>query len=189
MLDNLLIQRLAIINLIGAVLLGFAWQRGLVMPVLDGDSTRLVYVMIALFLVFQVSLFIRAAKVSALLNMTKRKAPLPVINGVKFLEKMAHLDEIPDWLVTLGLLGTVIGVSIALFGVDQNSLGSPEGVKAVVTGLIGGMQVALYTTIVGGVLGFWCSINRRILRTASVVMIEDVRDLRRQFAFAVKEAK
>lgn len=175
MLNFLLLYRLIIVNLIGFVILGFAFSKGWVMPVLDGDSTRLVYVMIALFVVFQVSLFIRAGKISALLNKTKRKAPLPAINGVKFLEKMAHLDEISDWLVTLGLLGTVIGMSIALFGVDQNSLGSPEGVKAVVTGLIGGMQVALYTTIVGGVLGFWCSINRRILRTAAVVMLEDVK--------------
>lgn len=174
MLRNLLLYRLLIVNLMGFVLLGLAFQRGWVMPVLDGDSTKLVYVMIALFCLFLVSLFVRASKITARLNTMKGGVtPGTTINETKFLEKMAHLDEIPEWLVTLGLLGTVIGVSMALFGVDQNSLSSPEGVKKVVTGLIGGMQVALYTTIVGGVLGLWASFNRRVIRTAAVVMLED----------------
>ncbi len=177
-LNHLLIYRLALINLMGFVLLALALQRGWIAPVLDGDSTRLVYVMIALFGIFLVSLFIRALKVSHHLNATKRSGSQPrPINKVKFLEKMAHLDEIPEWLVTLGLLGTVIGISIALFGIDQDALGTPAGVKTVVTGLIAGMQVALYTTIVGGVLGLWASINRRILRTAAVLMLEDVNHL------------
>lgn len=176
MLSNLLFYRLAIVNLSFGVALFFAFQRGWVMPVLEGDSTRLVYAMAALFLASLVSLFVRAAKVSRLLNYTKRAGVTPrAINKAKFFAKQAHLGDISGWLVTLGLLGTVIGVSIALFGVDESSLGSAEGTRRVVTGLIAGMQVALYTTIVGTVLGFWADVNRRILHTATVVMLEDIR--------------
>lgn len=176
MLKNLLVYRLLLVNLIGAVLLAVAWQRGLVTEVMTGDSTGLVYVMAALFGLFLVSLFIRAGKVSAILNQTKSPYFIPTReNKTKFLAKQAHLDEIPGWLVTLGLLGTVIGMSMAIFGIDQSSLGSPEGVKKVASGLIAGMQVALYTTIVGSILGLWASVNRRMLRTATLVMLEDTR--------------
>lgn len=176
MLKSLLLYRLIIINAVGVVLLAFAWQRGLVSEVMTGDTTGLVYVMTGLFGLFLVSLFIRASKVSSILNRSKADgfAPRPE-NKTKFLAKQAHLDEIPGWLVTLGLLGTVIGMSMAIFGIDQSSLGSPEGVKKVASGLIAGMQVALYTTIVGSILGLWASINRRILRTATLLMLEDVR--------------
>lgn len=175
MLLNLLVYRLIIVNLIGAVALALAWQRGWITAVIDGDSTGIVYVMAGLFTLFMVSLFIRAGKVSKYLNILKRDGTPRHVNKTKFLEKMAHLEDISEWLVTMGLLGTVIGISIALFGVDSGSLGSAEGVKKVVAGLISGMQVALYTTIAGSILGLWASINCRILRTAAVVMLEDIR--------------
>lgn len=175
MLTSLLVYRLIIFNIVGAVLLAFAWQRGLVSIVLDGDSTGIVYLIAGVFVVGMASLFIRAFKVSRMLDGIKRNHARPNVNRVKFLEKMAHLDDVTNWLVTLGLLGTVIGVSIAMFGLDQASLQSAEGTKRVVTNLIGGMQVALYTTIVGGILGMWMDVNRRMLKTAAILMLEDLR--------------
>lgn len=174
MLNNLLLYRIIIVNLIGAGLMAYAAAQGWISTVIAGDSTGLVYAMIGLFVIFIVSLFIRAMKVSQGLNETKFGVRRPgSINGAKFMEKMAHLDDIPNWLVTLGLLGTVIGIMISLTGISQDSLLDADGVKSAITQLMAGMQVAFCTTIAGGVLGLWCDINRRILRTAAVLMLED----------------
>src|SRR5690554_1620438 len=125
MLKNLLLLRLTIINAIGFVLLAFAGQKGWIAEMIRGDSTGLVYVMAAVFLWSIVSLFIRAAKVSGYLNASKAPNFSPVfVSRVKFMAKQAHLGDVPGVLMTLGLIGTVIGVSMALFGIDQNSLAS-----------------------------------------------------------------
>lgn len=174
MLNFLLIYRITIINLIGAVCVAYAYSRGWVTIVLDGDSTGIVYLTVGLFLVGMTSLYIRAIKTSAGLNTLKKGKPLS-IGGTKFLEKMAHLDDIPNWLTLLGLLGTVIGIMISLSGVDLNGLATPEGTKKAIAVLMDGMRVAFCTTIVGSVLAFWFDINRRILKTASVLLVEDAK--------------
>jgi len=173
MLSNLLVYRLLLINLMGIVLLAYAYIEGWVSVVIEGDSTGLVYAMAVLFVAFMVSLSVRAGRVSAQLNAVKRGLKPKPINGAKFLEKMAHLDEIPGWLVVLGLLGTVIGIMISLSGIDQETLLGVDGVKTAVEQLMQGMRVAFCTTIAGSVLGLWCDINRRILKTATVLMLED----------------
>jgi uncharacterized membrane protein YuzA (DUF378 family) len=173
LLNNLLIYRLIIVNAIATVLLGVAYYKGWVAIVLEGDSTNLVYAMVGLFAVFMLSLATKAAKVSAHLNRTKTHPSGPKVNATKFLEKMAHLDDIPNWLVTLGLLGTVIGIMISISAIDKDAMLTADGVRASVAQLMNGMQVAFCTTIVGGVLALWCDINRRMLKTAAVLMIED----------------
>ena len=55
-------------------------------------------------------------------------------------------------LVFLGLVGTVIGFIVALFGVDSKSVSSASTAGPMVTKLILGMSIALYTTLVGAVL-------------------------------------
>lgn len=177
LLSHLLFYRLLILNLIGVVAFVAAWQKGWVSAVLDGDSTGMVYGIAGLFIVGMVSLLIRAAKVTAGLNALKR-LELRSTNSTKFLEKAAHLEDIPNWLTVLGLLGTVIGIMIALSGIDLNSLATPEGTKKALAVLMEGMRVAFCTTIAGGVLGLWFDFNRRILKTATVLMLEDMKQAR-----------
>jgi len=55
-------------------------------------------------------------------------------------------------LVFLGLVGTVIGFIVALFGVDSKSVSGASAEGPMVTKLILGMSIALYTTLVGAVL-------------------------------------
>ena len=55
-------------------------------------------------------------------------------------------------LVFLGLVGTVIGFIMALFGVDSKSVNGASAAGPMVTKLILGMSIALYTTLVGAVL-------------------------------------
>jgi hypothetical protein len=174
MLKNLLLYRLAIFNLAGFAFAGWAWQLGYIEAIYAGDESRITLMITALFAVGLASAWVRAQKVSRLLNLSKENRAL-VVPGGKLLEKAAHLDDVVNWLVTLGLLGTVIGFAMALSGVDAESLASPAGVQKVAGQLMAGMRIAINTTIVGAVFGLWLDVNRRMIRTATVSLAEDAR--------------
>jgi len=70
--------------------------------------------------------------------------------------------HVADSLIFLGLIGTVIGFILALSGIDPAAAGKVENVSAMVSMLINGMSVALYTTLVGAVFYIWLIINYRI---------------------------
>jgi biopolymer transport protein ExbB/TolQ len=71
--------------------------------------------------------------------------------------------HIASSLVVLGLVGTVIGFIIALSGVDPQAAADPGSIAPMVSTLIQGMSVALYTTLVGAVLNVWLMLNYRLL--------------------------
>lgn len=175
MLNFLLLYRLIILNLIGFVGVAFAFQRGWAQFVLGNDSTGIVYAMIVLFIVGLVSLFVRANKVTRLLNDIKAGIQVEV-NGPKFLEKNAHLDDFPTWIATVGLVGNVLGILIAFGAIDAGDLGNADATQRSLATLMDGMHVAFSATVVGGILSIWADVNRRILKTASVLMIEDAQD-------------
>jgi hypothetical protein len=77
------------------------------------------------------------------------------------------IQRMPEWLATIGLLGTVIGFSIALSGIGDATVSNASGIKSMVGNMLGGMRIAINTTIVGVVLGMWTEVNVRMLLTAS----------------------
>ena len=83
----------------------------------------------------------------------------------------------PFGLVFLGLIGTVIGFIIALSGVDPAAATEVENVAAMISTLINGMSVAMYTTLIGSVLYIWLIINYRILVTGTVDLIATIMEL------------
>jgi hypothetical protein len=169
MLNNLLVMRLAVINICAMAGVAYAWQHGLVQMVYAADTSYICYAITALFAVGLLSVFQRALKVSRALNFIKTYR-MPLVNGAKFTAKGDHIADIAQWLAVLGLTGTVVGFIMALN--DINVDGDP---KAMVAQLIGGMAVAFYTTLAGGVTGLWLELNNRILRTATACMIEDAK--------------
>ena len=77
----------------------------------------------------------------------------------------------------LGLLGTVIGFIMALSGVDAQAAGDVDSIAPMVTTLIGGMSVALYTTLVGAVLNIWLMVNYRLLEGGTVTLFTTIVEL------------
>lgn len=70
-------------------------------------------------------------------------------------------------LVTLGLIGTVLGFIIALSGVDPSTAGDISKVPVMIGTLVEGMSTALYTTLLGAVLALWLSAYTRMLESAA----------------------
>ena len=90
---------------------------------------------------------------------------------LKLSNRVAGVRHIANSLVFLGLIGTVIGFIIALSGIDPAATTEVENVAAMVSTLVNGMAVALYTTLVGAVLYVWLIIDYRILATGTVHLI------------------
>lgn len=140
-----LLALFAVLNLTGFGLVGAAGAAGWLELIWRADSSRLTAVITVLFL---------AGLGICTVIAFKRKPARELLNTVPF---------VADSLVLLGLIGTVLGFIMALSGVDPAVATDAKAVQPMIVQLIGGMGVALYTTLVGGVLYLWLSINYRLM--------------------------
>ena len=91
--------------------------------------------------------------------------------------RIAVVRHIANSLVLLGLIGTVVGFILALSGVDPEIAGDFASVSPMVSTLIRGVSTALYTTLVGGVLNLWLTVNYQMLATGTVKLITSLQEL------------
>ena len=189
----LLLLRFAVVNLVGFAVLGGAYWQGWVGTVFAADSTGLT---IAIFAAFLMGLAICTRKVwhaSVELNRAKavdrrlntrvgrylaevagRGADSRALSAaalrLKLFSRIAVVRQTANTLVVLGLIGTVVGFIMALSGVRPEAAGDPSAIGPMVSTLIAGMSVALYTTLVGSVLNVWLMIAYHVLATGTVNM-------------------
>jgi hypothetical protein len=90
---------------------------------------------------------------------------------IEFGNQIGAIRYIANSLVFLGLIGTVIGFIIGLSGIDAAATKDVDKIAPMITELINGMSVALYTTLLGAVLNIWLNINLRILTDGSVRLL------------------
>ncbi|UEM02075.1 MotA/TolQ/ExbB proton channel family protein [Skermanella rosea] len=193
----LLVLRFALVNTVASALLAAAWLQGWITPILDSDDTGLCQLIFAVFLVglavsasrvwrtscelnackdFQIHVNSRAARYVAEV-MGRDSGSRSTLAGnlrLKLSSRVAMVRHLAASLVLLGLIGTVVGFIISLSGVDPAKAGDVASIAPMVTKLIEGMSVALYTTLVGGVLNIWLSINYNMLATGTVNLITEI---------------
>ncbi len=95
---------------------------------------------------------------------------------MSFGHQIAALRYIANSLVFLGLIGTVIGFIIGLSGIDAQATKNVDKIAPMITDLINGMSVALYTTLLGAVLNIWLNINIRIVSDGAVRLLGEMVD-------------
>ncbi len=81
------------------------------------------------------------------------------------------MGDIAIWLVTLGLIGNIIGFVIAVEGLDLS--GGADAALTAVGQMLGGMKIAFYTTLIGTACGLWIDVQFRILSTATELFEKD----------------
>lgn len=190
----LLLLRFAVLNLVALALLGAAWLKGWISIVLAGDTTGLVLVIAAVFLFGLASCGRRIWQTSAEINQVKQRRPgganrieryLASVQGrdgharalaasalkLKLASRISSIRHLANSLVFLGLIGTVVGFIIALSGVNAEAASDVDAIGPMVSTLIGGMSVALYTTLVGAVLNIWLMTNYRLLEGGTVTLV------------------
>ncbi len=157
MLKNLLLYRFLLFNAAALSCVGLAWFAGLLSYLYQNDLTYLTYTITGLFTLVWGATFKRVVDASRGLNRQKagHGSYVSPRDARKTWAKLRWLSEGSEFMVGLGLIGTIIGFSIALSGVDPGNLGSSTGVSAAIGPLMVGMKIALNTTIVGTIAAIW----------------------------------
>jgi pimeloyl-ACP methyl ester carboxylesterase len=189
-----LLLRFILANVIALALVGAAVGQGWVATLLAADEGGLVRAIIAVFVVGLVWSAQRTVQLSRGLNELERYAkvagaPAPAyldaIAGrpgdsrailasslrLRLASRIAPVRHIANSLVLLGLIGTVIGFIIALSGVRPEVASDVGAIGPMVSTLITGMSVALYTTLVGSLLHVWLMVNVRLLEGGTVRLL------------------
>jgi len=190
----LLLLRFAVINLVAFGLLGAVAVQGYLNHVMVVDRTRL---SAAIFVVFLAGLGICAwmvVRTSRELNLARDFDPLVPSRAARYLadvrgrsagsraisgaavrlnliSRIGVVRHIANSLVLLGLIGTVIGFIIALAGVEPGRASDIDKIAPMVSTLIQGMSIALYTTLVGAVLNVWLMVNYHLLASGTVRLV------------------
>ncbi len=191
MRSYLLVLRFAAFNVAALALLTVVWFEGWVGRVVDSDVTRITWVIAVVFAIGWLISAHRVWRCSRELNAAATpdtaessrvlwyrdlagKARAEARGAIadclrsRLYARIAVVRTIANILVTLGLIGTVIGFIIALSGVDANAVADVGAIGPMVSTLIEGMAVALYTTLVGAVFHVWLLVNYQLLATGTV---------------------
>ncbi len=190
----LLLMRFAVVNLTGFALLGGAWTEGWIDPILATDDTHLCLLIAAVFLLGLALAGEKALMLSHELNELDRgptgarsniasymtaiagrdgqvRANLMGALKLKLAHRIAGVRHVASSLVLLGLIGTVVGFIISLSGVNPDTVADAAAIAPMVSKLLEGMGVALYTTLVGSVLNIWLMLNHRLLEGGAVHLL------------------
>ena len=194
---HVLVLRFALVNLCALALLGAAYHRGWLHLVVEADATGLC---LTIFAVFIAGLAICGSKLIGIdreLSIDWRGAAPGASRGAQYLAEIEGRDSssralsatalrsqigdsitivrtIANSLVLLGLIGTVLGFIIALSAVDPEQAGNVQAIEPMVTRLLQGMSVALYTTLVGAVLNLWLTVNYRLLASGGIKLASEL---------------
>ena len=186
----LLILRYSLINLVGLIFLFVLITQGYVTKAIKADITNMVIVILGVFTIGFLLAGYRTFWLSRELNFSfskvlpdnsitksflqnSKKLDASSRNNlasslrIKLSSKINYIKFLANTLVILGLIGTVIGFIIALSGVDGSVSSNPEEVSKMVSTLIQGMSVALYTTLVGSICSVWLNICYQIMSTGA----------------------
>ncbi len=196
----LLILRYSLINLVGLIFLFVLISQGYLSKAIQADITNMVIVILGIFSIGFILAAYRTFWISRELNFAfSKKIPnssifknflehsrkldassrnnLAISLRIRLSSKINYIKFIANTLVILGLIGTVIGFIIALSGVDGSVSSNPEEVSKMVSTLIQGMSVALYTTLVGSICSVWLNICFQILSTGANKLLSKIIDL------------
>lgn len=166
----LLLARIAALNLVGLAGLAAAWAEGWLAMVMAADPDRLCLAIAAVFLA-GLGFALRAARrigadLDAVHAGTLSAVAIPGMDR-RLRVRLRTIRHIAATLVILGLLGTVIGFIVALSGVKPEAAGDVKAAAPMISTLISGMSVALYTTLVGAIFNIWLMANHQALYTAA----------------------
>ena len=190
----LLLMRFTLANCIALALVGAAAGMGWMETLLTADGSIYSLAIVAVFLVGWFWSGQRVAQLSRALNEIKSSqlgryegtpGYLRAIEGrdagsrailastlkLRLAGRIAPIRHIANSLVLLGLTGTVIGFIIALSGVHPDAASDVGAIGPMISTLIRGMSIALYTTLVGSLLNIWLMVNVRLLEGGTIKLL------------------
>ena len=185
--DYLLFYRFLGVNLIGCMLLYLSYLNNWITLVVEADVSNIVWI---IFGTFVVGTLLCGAKVFSISRETNKvrngqlgKYTDYIVNlsdnehlaealKLKVVGKIYFVRMLASLLVSLGLIGTVVGFIMLLSGMPEAA--TADQAAALVTTMGKGMGVALYTTLVGSIFNIWARFNYQILATGATNLVSEV---------------
>ena len=201
---NILLYKWLVINSFAGLLLYVAWLEDWIMLVVEGDASYLSLVMGVVFIVFWLisSYFVitvnreivrfaggQTSGVAAeYFDKIRRKSAkmagqlvdqymLASVLRTRLMMPIQVVNYVSNMLILLGLIGTVVGFVIAVSGLGDSLAGGEnlQRIQGVLGQIVTGMGVALFTTLVGSVLGgLWLQLHYQMLARAIGGLMADI---------------
>lgn len=206
---HLLLLRFLLVNLAALALFLAAVFQGWVAEAVESDTTGLTVVIFGVFVVGTVMCGFRVFQTGRALEEVRRYDPAKARVGIaarylarvygrggesralaaanlrlRLQNRIATVRHIANSLVFLGLIGTVLGFIIALSGVKPELASDVGAVAPMVSTLVEGMAVALYTTLMGAVGNLWLMANYRLLASGTASLFHNLVELGERYAGA-----
>ncbi|MGI9302536.1 MAG: hypothetical protein ACR2RB_07510 [Gammaproteobacteria bacterium] len=101
------------------------------------------------------------------------------INPVRALEikissELQIMDFVPDVLVALGFLGSLIGFYIATTGISPDAVSNAAAAVGMVSTVLSGIGVVLFTTIEGLIFALWIGVNNRAMYSQAGALVSTI---------------
>ena len=185
--DYLLVYRFLGINAIGCALLYLSFLNGWIATVIEADVSQIVWV---IFGTFVIGTLLCGMKVWAISRETNKVSNGDVGKYEDYIQNLHHNEHLAEALklkvvgrvlfirllasilVSLGLIGTVVGFIMVLGSLPDVTNADEAGQMVSVMGK--GMGVALYTTLVGSIFNIWARFNFQILATGATNLVSEV---------------
>ena len=175
-----------------------AWREGLVLAALESDSSRLTGLMLLIYLLGSVRWLYLAYDISCKRTRLTHGEPINHSEGMDQIltsseskaETQAQLDVfadrllkrnvngrfLADFLLRLGLLGTIVGFILMLLPIGSIEDFDINLVQQSMIQMSAGMAVALYTTLSGLITSTLMKIQYLLLDNALVDLIHDLQE-------------
>jgi len=201
---NILLYKWLVINSFAGLLLYVAWLEDWIALIIEGDASYLSLVMGIVFVVFWLisSYFVitinreiarfaegRTSGVAAeYFDKIRRKSAkmagqlvdqymLASVLRTRLMMPVQIVNYVSNMLILLGLIGTVVGFVIAVSGLGDSLAGGEnlQRIQGALGQIVTGMGVALFTTLVGSVLGgLWLQLHYQMLVRAIGGLMADI---------------
>lgn len=198
---NILFYKWLIGNSFAFLVVYIAWLQGWIELIVESDASYLSLVMGVIFMIFWLfssyhvvqlnretgrfldhsSSGIAAEYFIKLREKIRNYAGVPVDQTLlatmlraRMMLPIQIIQFVANTLILLGLIGTVVGFVIAVSGLGDAIAGgdNAERIKDVLGQIVNGMGIALFTTLVGSVLGgLWLQIHYQMLQNAVTALM------------------
>lgn len=185
--DYLLFYRFLGVNLIGCMLLYLSYLNSWVTLVVEADVSNIVWIIFGTFIIGAVLCGVKVFSISRETNKVRKGDVGKYDDYIQNLRHNEHLAEalklkvigrvlfirlLASILVSLGLIGTIVGFIMVLGALPDVSYANEAAQMVSVLGK--GMGVALYTTLVGSIFNIWARFNFQILATGATNLVSEV---------------
>lgn len=184
----LLKSKFVAFNVWGFAVLVIAYVNGWMDRLLIGEIAMAAAILFGVFGIGLVMTGYRVWKVGAELDRLKKgEGRVADVESERALEirlfsRLSHIQHIANSLGLLGLVGTAWGFSLFAANITPDQVGNAASAGALVSTIARGIGVAIYATMLGGLLCLWTTCNLQMLRSATASLCASIMDAARVHA-------